>query len=111
MVCARLQCPSLDSWQSSEKELQAAIGCLEELERTLRSNSAARQDSQMLAAEVAGIRRELNQAQALLAAAGKFYQGWARLIGCAENDAPNYAPGGAAAPVVCIHNPQVVAHG
>jgi hypothetical protein len=111
MVCDRLQCPSLESWQSSEKELKAAIACLSELEHSLRSNSAARQCSRMLAAEVAGIRRELDQAQALLAAAGKFYQGWARLMGCAEIDAPNYAPGGAAAPVASIHGPQVVVHG
>ena len=111
IVCDRLQCPSLESWHSNEKELQAAMGCLEELERTLRSTGEARQPSQMLAAEVDGIRRELDKAQALLAAAGKFYEGWARLMGCAENEAPNYAPGRAAAPLVCIHGPQVVVHG
>jgi len=65
----------------------------------------------MLAAEMAALRRELAQAQALLLAAGKFYQGWARLMGLAEEETANYTPRGATAPVIPIHSAQVVMHG
>ena len=110
-VCERLQCPSVESWQAGERELITAIECLQDLEQGLRSTATARLHSQMLAAEMAALRRELAQAQALLLAAGKFYQGWARLMGLAEEETANYTPRGAAAPVVPIHSAQVVMHG
>ena len=111
LVLERLQCPSLESWQASEGELQAAIECLHELEQNLRSAGSGTVPSRMLMAEMAGIRREIAKAQALLAAAGKFYAGWARLIGCGEEDSANYTRRGAAAPAVAVNSGQVVIHG
>jgi hypothetical protein len=111
MVCERLQRPSIESWKASENELNAAIACLHELEQSLQVAPASRPRSQTLAAEMAAIRRELAKAQALLLAAGKFYQGWARLMGGAEEETANYAPRGAAAPLPAIHSSRLVVHG
>ena len=65
----------------------------------------------MLIAELAAIRRELSKAQALLLAAGKFYQGCARLIGSAGEETANYTQQGSAAPLASINSGQVVIHG
>lgn len=111
MVCERLQCPSAESWQAGERELIIAIECLQDLEQGLRSTGTVQLHSRMLAAELAALRRELAQAQALLLAAGKFYQGWARLMGLGEEEPANYTPRGGASPVVPIHSAQVVMHG
>jgi len=110
-VCERLQRPSIESWKASEKELSAAIVCLHDLELSLQPARAAKLHSQMLVAELAAIRREISKAQALLLAAGKFYQGWARLMSSAEEETANYTPRGSAAPAPCINSGQVVVHG
>ncbi|HUJ49674.1 MAG TPA: hypothetical protein VLW25_05730 [Bryobacteraceae bacterium] len=110
-VCERLQCPSVESWKASERELITAIECLHALEQGLRSTGTASPHSQTLSAEMAAIRRELARAQALLVAAGKFYQGWARLAGLAEEEMANYTARRAGAPVLPIRSSQVVIHG
>ena len=111
MVCERLQRPSIESWKASESELNAAIASLHELEQSLQVAPASRPHSQTLAAEMAAIRRELAKAQALLLAAGEFYQGWARLMGCAEEETANYTTRGAAATPPAIHSSRLVVHG
>lgn len=87
------------------------MGCLLDFEQGLRSTGTASLHSQALTAEMSAMWRELAKVQALLVAAGKFYQGWARLMGLAEEETANYTPRGAAAPVVSIHSAQVVMHG
>ena len=111
MVCERLQRPSIKSWKASENELNAAIACLHDLEQSLPPAPASRLHSQTLVTEIAAIRRQVAKAQALLLADGKFYQGWARLMGCVEEETANYAPPGAAAPVLPIHSGRLVLHG
>jgi hypothetical protein len=110
-VCERLQRPSIESWKASEKDLNAAVVWLHDLEQNLQPAREAKQHSQMLVAELAGIRREISKAQALLLAAGKFYQGWARLMSSAEEGTANYTQRGSAAPVPAINSGQVVIHG
>ena len=110
-VCERLQRPSIECWKASEKELNAAIVGLHDLEQSLQPAGAAKLHSQMLVAELAAIRREISKTQALLLAAGKFYQGWARLISSAEEETANYTPRGSAAPVASTNSGQVVVHG
>lgn len=111
MVCERLQRPSLESWKASEKELNAAIVCLHDLELSLQPARAGKAHSQMLVAELRAIRREMSKAQALVLAAGKFYQGWARLMSSAEEETANYTQRGSAVPVASINSGQVVVHG
>ena len=111
MVCERLQRPSMDSWKASENELTSAIACLHDLEQSLRPVPVSRLHAQTLAAEIAAIRREMAKAQALMLAAGKFYQGWARLMGGAEEETANYTPCGAAAPVPASNSGRLVVHG
>lgn len=110
-VCERLQRPSIESWKASEKELNSAIVCLHDLQQSLQPARAAKLHSQMLVAELGAIRREMSKAQALLLAAGKFYQGWARLMGSAGEETANYTQRGSAPPVASINSGQVVIHG
>jgi len=111
LVCKRLQHPSIESWKASEKELSAAIVCMHDLELSLQPARAGKAHSQMLVAELRAIRRELSKARALVLAAGKFYQGWARLMSSAEEGTANYTHRGSAAPVASINSGQVVVHG
>ena len=65
-----------------------------------------------LGLEVAGLRRELQQVNTLLEGAGKFYQGWASLVGCAANEeAANYRANGRPGAIISIDSKKVVMHG
>ena len=112
MVCQRLQRPSMESWNASQRDLTTAIGCLGELEQILLRMRGSGPPSQLLTAEMAAIRSQISQVQELLLAVGKFYQGWGRLLGIgAEEESANYTPHGTAASVVSINSGQVVMHG
>ena len=111
-VCDRLQRPTLESWRDSLTDLTDAVESLRDLEQSLHSAGAARPaSSSLLAAEVAAIRREMATTQALLAAVGNFYQGWARLLDSHDEQTANYTSRGTAAPVVSIQSSQTVVHG
>jgi ferric-dicitrate binding protein FerR (iron transport regulator) len=111
-VCDRLQRPTLESWRASETDLMDAVESLRDLEQSLHSVGAAKPvSSSVLAAEIAAIRREMATAQALLAAAGNFYQGWARLLETGDDQTANYTSSGTAASVVSIQSGQMVVHG
>lgn len=110
MVCERLQRP-VGQYEASVQDLNAAVQGLQELEHSLKSAGPAAAFSPVLAAEMSAIRREIARAQALLASAGRFYQGLARLIAVGDQEPANYTPRGVPAPVLPIDRGKVVVHG
>ena len=110
MVCERLQHPA-GQYDASVQDLDAAVRGLQELEHRLKSAGPAATYSPMLAAEMSAIRREIAKAQALLVAAGKFYQGLARLMAVGDQEPANYTPRGTPAPVLCMNGGKMVVHG
>ena len=110
----KLLSPSAEALDSGSADLQAAVECLKRLEPGLASRdrrSAAAERA--IEAGVAGLRSELQQVNALFAAAGRFYEGWSRLIGSAADDGPaNYTAHGRPAPSISRQSNNVVAiHG
>lgn len=115
IVCSRLERPTPVSFNATAAELSGAIRSLCELEGRLKSSGPLPLKVPELAHELRAIRREVSRAQALMAAAGKFIQAWARLVGTEmsgpEETAANYTPGGAVGPVLAVDRGQVVLHG
>ena len=105
--------PSAAALESGSADLLFAVESLERLEPVLRSQGPRPVAlDQALRLEVAGLRRELQQVNALLEGAGKFYQGWSRLLGCAaEEEAANYTAYGRPGPVLANDSKSVVIHG
>ena len=105
--------PSVAALESGSADLAAALECLKRVEPALVSRgkrSVALE--QALHVEVAGLRRELQQVNALLEGAADFYQGWSRLLGCAGGEgAVNYTAHGTAGPPISIDSKNVVMHG
>ncbi len=96
-VRKRLLQPTVEALDAGAADLSDAVQCLEALEARLRlplPNALARR---ALAAEIASLGRELRGVQALAASAGKFYQGWARLLSASDQSGPNYNSGAQAA--------------
>jgi hypothetical protein len=117
IVCGRLECPTVESLDTSSAELNAAVRSLQFLEGSLKSmrssdgTAAAANGSLALANEIRAIRRELSRAQALLKAAGRFFQVCAQLMG-REEASENYTMRGVAAgPVLAVDRGKVVVHG
>lgn len=115
IVCSRLECPTPQSFDGTAVELQGAIRSLSELEGRLKSEGLLLLRVPALAREILAIRREVSRAQALLAAAGKFIQAWARLLGTEmsgpEQAAASYTASGVAGPVLAVDRGKVVLHG
>jgi ferric-dicitrate binding protein FerR (iron transport regulator) len=112
VVCRKLQRPTVDSLDTSAQDLNAALRYLEELEASLRSAGPAPVRSPALAAEMSAIRREIAKASALLSAAGRFFAGWARLMGGPEEEgAATYTSRGTPGPVLAVDRGKVVLHG
>jgi len=88
--------PSVAALESGSADLMFAVGCLERLEPVLRSRGRCPLAVEhALRLEVAGLRSDLQQVNALLEGAGRFYQGWARLLGCTTGEeAANYTANG-----------------
>ncbi len=88
--------PSVAALESGSADLMFAVGCLERLEPVLKSRGTLPLAiERALRLEVAGLRRDLEQVKALLEGAGRFYQGWSRLLGCATGaEAANYTADG-----------------
>ena len=88
--------PSVATLEDGAGDLAMALDFLQQVEPVLASRdrrSAGRE--QTLELEVADLRRELQQVNALLEGAGNFYQGWSRLLSSGGDDgAANYTPTG-----------------
>lgn len=105
--------PSVAALESGATDLLFAVECLERLEPVLRSRGLCSVAvEQALRLEVSGLRRELQQVNALLQGAGNFYQGWSRLLGCATDDeAANYTANGQPGSLFPNHTKEAVIHG
>jgi hypothetical protein len=110
---SKLLRPSVAALDSGSSDLMVAVECLTQLEPLLASrgrHSASLEQS--LGLEVAGLRRELQQVNALMDGAGKFYEGWARLLSSASDDATaNYTANGKPGAPICNDSNNEVIHG
>jgi len=111
ILSERLQRPTVQSLDASAQDLKLAIQCLHTLEGSLKSGSLAPWQSAALAAEMSAIRRSIAGAQALLAAAGKFLEGWARLMARGEEGGGNYTSRGEAGLIPVLDRGRLVVHG
>jgi hypothetical protein len=105
--------PSVAVLQSGSTDLALAIECLRQLEPVLSSQGPRPAVlERALGLEVSGLRRELAQVNALMEGAGKFYEGWARLLFPTSDDgAANYALDGKPRASVANRSNTVVIHG
>ena len=105
--------PSVAALESGSADLLFAVEALERLEPVLRSRGPRPVAlEQALRLELAGLRRELQQVSALLQGAGRFYEGWSRLLGCAADDgAANYTANGQPGVLFPNNTKNAVIHG
>ena len=97
-VRQKLLQPTLQSLESGAADVARAVECLQRVESGLKSGGRNRVGAERaMRAEIEGLHRDLRRVNALLEGAGKFYQGWARLMsGGAEDTAMNYTAEGKA---------------
>ena len=108
----KLLSPSVASMESGSADLVVAMECLTRLEPMLAGGRRSARLEQALRLEAAGLRRELEQVNALLHGAGNFYQGWSRLLGCgADEEAANYMANGKPGALISNDSKNAVIHG
>lgn len=112
-VRVKLLSPTIQAMDSSASDLGVAVACLKTLEVSFTSGQRLTPEwRRLLELEMAGLRRELQAVNVLLENAGKFYQGWARLISSGVDDAPaNYSVQGLPIPPAPVCSSKVVAIG
>jgi hypothetical protein len=105
--------PSVGALESGSADLMVAVKCLTQLEPVLASRHQSASLDRTLHLEVADLRRELQQVNALFEGAGKFCEGWSRLLSSAVDDATsNYtANGKPSVPISMQSNNVEVIHG
>ena len=104
--------PCVGSLESGSADLMVAVKCLSQLEPVLASRPRSASLDRSLHLEVAGLRRELQQVNALFEGAGKFYEGWSRLLSSAtEEAAANYTASGKPGASISEQSNSVVIHG
>jgi len=91
--------PTVEALHGGVAGLNKAAECLQALEAQLKLPLADPGARQALGAEIAGLRQELRSVEKLAAAAGKFFEGWARLANAADQSTANYTAGGQTAAV------------
>lgn len=90
-VRLKLLSPSVQAMDGSASELGVAVECLQKLEANFCAGQRlAPPGRRLLEFEMAGLRRELREVSTLLESAGKFYEGWARLVSTGIDDAPEH---------------------
>ena len=100
--------PTASTLDAGSADLAAALNCLKSLDLLTQGQRSAR-DEQLLRFELAILRRELQQVNALMENASHFYQGWARLVSSAVDDASaNYTAQGKPGAQISIKPKQVV---
>ena len=112
-VRQKLLTPTIKALNSGATDLAEAIDCMQHLERECLSNRGRPPGyRRALEQEMIALRQELKAVNALAAGAGKFIEGWARLITPAVDDAPaNYTNRGTPGVVVPINSKRLVVHG
>jgi hypothetical protein len=104
--------PSVGALESGSADLMVAVECLSQLEPVLASRPRSASLDRDLHLEVAGLRRELQQVNALFEGAGKFYEGWSRLLSSAGDEATaNYTASGKPGASISKQSNSVVMHG
>ena len=102
--------PSVGALESGSADLRVAVECLSQLEPVLATRPRSASVDRALQQEVAGLRRELQQVNALFQGAGKFYEGWGRLLSSDDGDANYNYRGKPGVPVANKSNKAVI-HG
>jgi hypothetical protein len=112
-VRMKLLSPTIQAMDSSTSDLGVAVECLKTLEVGFASGQpVALEWRRLLEQEMGGLRRELREVNALLEGAGKFYQGWARLVATGVDDEPaHYSVQGVPIPPAPFRSGKVVAIG
>jgi hypothetical protein len=102
----KLLTPTIKALNSGASDLAEAIDCMRQLEKECLSNRGRPLGwRRALEQEMIGLRQELKAVNALAAGAGKFLEGWARLIAPPVDDAPaNYTNRGTPGVVVPINS-------
>ena len=105
--------PSVVALESGSADLVVALECLKRLEPFLASRGRRSGTiERVLELEVVSLRRELQEVNALLDGAGKFYEGWSRLLSCAVDDGTaNYTAHGKPDAPISNQSNHVVIHG
>ena len=105
--------PSVASMESGSRDLAEAVEYMTKLEPLLAAGGRRSPSlDQAIHLEAAGLRRDLQQVHALLEGAGKFYQGWSRMLGCAaDNGAANYTANGKPFVLASNNSKNAVIHG
>jgi hypothetical protein len=94
-VRLKLLSPTIQAMDSSTSDLGVAVECLKTLEVGFTAGRRLTPEwRRLLEQEMTGLRRELIEVNALLQGAGKFYQGWARLVATADDASANYGMAG-----------------
>ena len=104
--------PSVGALESGSADLMVAVECLSQLEPILASRPRSASLDRALRLEVASLRRELQQVNALFEGAGRFYEGWSRLLSSAPDEAAaNYTASGKPGASISRQSNRVVIHG
>jgi len=120
-VRLKLLRPGISAFEGASADLASALKCLAGLDSGLAS--AARRKGGVhpaLENEIRGLRDDLQRVNALLAGAGRLFEGWARLVsysgrscelGFSEDEAWNYTAAGKVGVPVVTRASKVVLHG
>jgi len=82
--------PTPQTLDAGLRDIQAAVNCMQVLELDLASGHCSAGLELGLGPQLRALKGDLQQSVALLEAAGKFYQGWARLISTGEEEPAGY---------------------
>jgi len=94
-VRQKLLQPTAQALESGASDVARAVQCLQRVESCLTLGGPQRGGAgQAIRAEIEGLRTDLRRVNALLEGAGKFYQGWARLMSSGVEDTANYTAEG-----------------
>jgi len=112
-VRTKLLRPTVETLDSSAWDLMTAVDSLRRLELDLASRGWRGEGSERpLQLEISAMRSELKTVTGLLESAGKFHEGWARLVSTMTDDAAtNYMAGGKSRPPILIGSARLVVHG
>ncbi|HYL76994.1 MAG TPA: hypothetical protein VEU96_22455 [Bryobacteraceae bacterium] len=87
-VRQKLLQPSVQALECAAADVARAVECLQRVESCLKLGGRRRGGAeQAIRAQIDGLRSDLRRVNALLEGAGKFYQGWARLMSSGAEDA------------------------
>lgn len=109
-VRLKLLAPTTRALDSSASDIEVAVDSLKKLEAALASGQRRTPEwRRSLELELRSLSQDLRDVNALLAAAGQFYAGWACLVSTAVDDAPaNYTAQGTPHPPLQIRSSKVV---